>query len=186
MILRRRGLTASATPPISLVLATFSRDYVNGLTATRYHGPVGTTSAEEGLDRWIALFAAATSRAVADAQVYEQAVADIQSRWRERVGRLRGDSAAALLLDALPGAPIVTVQSAAALIGRSAQAVNAAIPRLLQAKILYQTTIGRRNRAFEAAEMIDAFTDLERRLASPAGDTRHSPPARAVPQSRPA
>jgi hypothetical protein len=28
--------------------------------------------------------------------------------------------------------------------------------------------------------MIDAFTDLERRLASPEGDTRHSPPSRAV------
>jgi hypothetical protein len=48
-----------------------------------------------------------------------------------------------------------------------------------------QTTVGRRNRAFEASEMVDAFNALERRLASPAGDTRHSPPARAVPQGRP-
>ncbi len=96
----------------------------------------------------------------------------------------RDVAVAALLLEALPGAPIVTVQSAAALTGRSEQAVNAAIPRLLDAKILQQTTLGRRNRAFEAAEMIDAFTDLERRLASPAGDTRHSPPARAAPQPR--
>jgi Fic family protein len=176
LILRRRGLTANASPPISLVLATWSRDYVSGLTATRHHGPVGSTSAQEGINRWIALFAAATSRAVADARTYEQTVADIQSAWRERVGRLRKDSAAALLLDALPGAPIVTVRSAAALTGRSEQAINAAVPRLLDAKILCQTTLGRRNRAFEAPEMIDAFTDLERRLASPDGDTRHSPP----------
>ncbi|TMC47121.1 MAG: Fic family protein [Chloroflexi bacterium] len=181
LILRRRGLTVNATPPISLVLATWSRDYVSGLTATRHHGAAGSASAQEGIDRWIALFAAATSRAVDDAQTYEQTVADIQSGWRKRIGRLRRDSAAALLLDALPGAPIVTVQSAAVLTGRSEQAVNAAIPRLLEAKILRQTTLGRRNRAFEASEMIDAFTDLERRLASPEGDTRHSPPARPAP-----
>ncbi len=38
------------------------------------------------------------------------------------------------------------------------------------------------NRAFEAAEMIDAFTDLERRLAGPEGDTRVAPPVRRVPR----
>lgn len=184
LILRRRGLTANVTPPISLVLATWSRDYVSGLTATRHHGPAGSSSAQEGINRWIALFAAATSRAVTDALSYEQTVADVESEWRKRLGRLRRDSAVALLLDALPGAPIVTVHSAAALTGRSKQAVNAAIPRLLEAQILRQTTLGRRNRAFEAPEMIDAFTDLERRLASPEGDTRYSPPARAVPGRR--
>jgi Fic family protein len=182
LILRRRGLTANVTPPISLVLATWSRDYVSGLTATRHHGSMGSSSAMEGINSWIALFAAATSRAVADAQTYEQMVAGIKSEWRKRLGRLRRDSAAALLLDALPGAPIVTVHSAAALTGRSEQAVNAAIPGLLKAQILRQTTVGRRNRAFEAPEMIDAFTDLERRLASPGGDTRYSPPSRAVPR----
>jgi Fic family protein len=185
LILRRRGLTVNVTPPISLALATWSRDYVRGLTATRHHEPAGSPSAQEGLDGWIALFAAATSRAVADAETYEQTVAEIKSHWLERLGRVRRDSAAALLLDALPGAPIVTVHSAAALTGRSEQAVNAAIPRLVEAQILDQTTLGRRNRAFEATEMIDAFSDLERRLASPAGDTRQSPPARAVPRRRP-
>lgn len=185
LILRRRGLTVNVTPPISLVLATWSRDYVRGLTATRHHEPTGSPAAQEALSGWIALFAAATSRAVADAQSYEQTVDEIKLGWRERLGRIRRDSAAALLLDALPGAPIVTVRSAAALTGRSEQAVNAAIPRLLDAQILNQTTLGKRNRAFEAPEMIDAFTDLERRLASPEGDTRHSPPARAVPGRRP-
>ena len=45
-----------------------------------------------------------------------------------------------------------------------------------------QTTVGRRNRAFEAPELIDAFTDLERRLASPEGETRSAPPARPAPR----
>jgi hypothetical protein len=34
-----------------------------------------------------------------------------------------------------------------------------------------QVNVGRRNRAFEAPELIKTFTDLERRLASPTGHT---------------
>jgi hypothetical protein len=79
---------------------------------------------------------------------------------------------------------VITVRSAAALIARSEQAVNEAIPRLLDAGVLTQTTVGRRNRAFEAPELIDAFTDLERQLASPDGNTHRSPPGRPAPRRR--
>ena len=75
---------------------------------------------------------------------------------------------------------MITVQSAAAVLGRSQQAVNEAIPRLIDAGVLNQTTIGKRNRAFEATELIDGFTALERQLASPAADTRASLPMRRV------
>lgn len=171
---------------MSLELATWSSDYVNGLSATRYRGPPTSTAAKDGLNRWIGLFAAATRRAVADAQAYEQRVVERQTAWRSRLGRVRADSAADRLIKALPGVPVITVNRAATLIGRSEQAVNQAIPHLTQAGILKQTTLGRRNRAFEAPEMIDVFTDLERRLASPEADTKNSPPTRAVPHQRPA
>jgi Fic family protein len=184
VILRRRGLAPVVVPPVSLTLATWSQDYVNGLTATRYRGEATSQEAIEGLNSWIALFAAATTRAVADAESYEQRVAEVQEAWREALGRPRADSATDRLLRALPGAPVITVQSAAALVGRSEQAINDAIPRLLAAGVLKQTTTGRRNRAFEAVDLIDAFTDLERRLASPDGDTRRSPPGRRVPRRR--
>ena len=58
------------------------------------------------------------------------------------------------------------------------------LQRLVEAGILRQITIGRRNRAYEAPEIIEAFTDLERQLASPAGDTLTSPPARVVSHRR--
>ena len=83
------------------------------------------------------------------------------------MGQVRRNSATELLLLALPGAPLVTVQSAAALIGRSAQAVNEAIPRLVEAGVLKQITVGVRNRAFEAPELIDSFTALERQSGEP-------------------
>jgi Fic family protein len=184
VVLRRRGLAPVVVPPVSLVLATWAQDYFGGLTATRYIGEPDSRAAVDGLDSWIGLFAAATRRAVADAGEYEERVADVQATWRERLGRVRADSAVDRLINALPGAPVLTVQSAAAMIGRTPQAVNEAIPRLVEAGVLTQTSVGRRNRAFEATDLLDAFTDLERQLASPGGDTRRSPPQRRVPQRR--
>jgi Fic family protein len=184
VILRRRGLAPVVVPPVSLVLATWPRDYVNGLTATRYGWDASLPEAVEGLDYWVGLFASAMTRAVEDAEAYEQRVAEVQGAWRKALDRVRANSAVDLLLNALPGAPVITVQSAATLIGRSEQAVNEAIPRLVDAGVLTQTTVGRRNRAFEALDLINAFTDLERQLASPDGDTLHSPPERRVPAPR--
>ena len=67
------------------------------------------------------------------------------------------------------------------LLGRSKPQVNSAVARLESAGILNQVSVGRRNRAFEAREVIEAFTDLERQLASPAGNTLTEPPVRPVP-----
>ena len=70
------------------------------------------------------------------------------------------------------------------LTGRTFQAANLAISRLVEAGVLVQVNVGRRNRAFEAPELIDAFTSLERQLASPGGNTRVSGPVRQVPERR--
>jgi Fic family protein len=181
VMLRRRGLAPNVVPPISLVLATWSQDYVDGLTRTRYRGSPDAPDAIDGMNAWISLFAGACQRAVADAEAYEARVRTVQDAWSERLGRVRKNSAIELLLAALPAAPTITVQSAAAMIQRSQQVVNEAIPRLVEAGVLKQTTVGRRNRAFEATEIIDGFTALERQLASPDADTLRSPPVRRVP-----
>ncbi|HEX4188821.1 MAG TPA: Fic family protein [Solirubrobacteraceae bacterium] len=184
LVLRRRGLAVRVLPPVSLVLATLARDYVGGLTATRYVGSPDSAEAATGMNRWIATFAAACTRSVEDATDFERRASELEAGWRERLGRVRGNSATDLLLHRLAGAPVLTVESAASLIGRTYNPANEAIQRLVQAGILEQITIGRRNRAYEAPEIIDAFNDLERQLASPAGDTRSSRPSRPVPRRR--
>jgi hypothetical protein len=70
------------------------------------------------------------------------------------------------------------------MVGRSFIQTNEAIQRLVHAGILQQVTVGRRNRAFEAPEIIAAFTELERQLASPDGDTLTSEPVRTVPRRK--
>ena len=184
LVLRRRGMSPHFLPPVSLVLATWVNDYVDGLTATRYLGPPDSDIAQGGTNRWMMLFAGATRRAVQDARRFELQVRELQASWTERVGSPRRDSTVRLLLGALPAAPVLTTGTASELTGRTFQAANLAISRLVEAGVLVQVNVGRRNRAFEAPELIDAFTSLERQLSSPGGNTRVSGPARQVPERR--
>lgn len=184
LILRRRGLAPAVVPPVSLVLATLHADYVAGLTATRYAGEPGSAEAVAGINRWVAFFAGCCLRAVQDAEQFEARIDALKTGWRRRVGRVRRNSSVDLLIDLLPGCPIVTVGTAAELLGRSFRVSNLAIEKLAEAGVLTQVKLGRRNRVFEAAEAIDEFTRLERRLASPVADTMAAAPSRRVPSRR--
>jgi len=184
LILRRRGIAPHVVPPVSLVLATLSTDYVAGLTAFRHEGDAASAQAMSGLNRWVALFAGCCTRAVHDSNAYETRIQRIQDAWRAQVGPVRRNSAVDTLLNILPGSPIITVTGAARVLGRSFNAASKAIAQLTAAGVLKQISVGRRNRAFEAPDVIDAFTVLERQLSSPEGDTRISAPMRPVPARR--
>src|SRR6185295_19230001 len=71
VILRRRGVAPRLLPPVSLVLATWSSSYIQALTATRYRGRADSADANQGINEWIALFAAACRRAVDEAEAFE-------------------------------------------------------------------------------------------------------------------
>ena len=113
--------------------------------------------------------------------LFEERVSAIQADWRERLAPVRRGSSVDLLIEALPRTAILTVNQAARILDRSFTAANAAVQELVKAKVLKQVSIGKRNRAFESPEVIAAFTQLERRLASPAGDTHAAAPVRPVP-----
>jgi hypothetical protein len=132
----------------------------------------------------VVFFAEACARSVDDAFDFERRAADIEEAWRARLSQVRANSATDRLLHRIVGAPVLTVSSAATLIGRSFEQTNEAIRRLCLVGILHQIAVGRRNRAFEAPEIIAAFTDFERQLASPEGDTQSRGPARTVPRRR--
>ena len=167
LVLRRRGIAPHYVPPVSLVLATWVNDYVAGLTATRYDGPPDSDDAHEGINRWVMLFAGAARRAVEDAMRFEQRVRELQASWVEKAGSPRRNSTVRRVIEVLPAAPVLTAGTASELTGRSFQAANGAVSVLVEAGVLEQVRVGRRNRAFEAPELIEAFTSLERQLGSP-------------------
>ena len=183
IILRRRELSPVFVPPISLVLAAWSADYISGLTAFRHLDPANSPERSNAAHTWIRTFAGATLRACDDAQAYASPIDDLVENWRAALGATRKGSAVDLLLNVLPGVPLITVDSAARMIDRSKVAAGSAINRLAEAGIVTQRNIGRqRYRVFEAPAVLELFTSLERALASPTGDTATASPVRPVPR----
>lgn len=169
VVLRRRGLAPAFVPPISLVLAALSDDYVNGLMTFRHLSEPDSAERSAAAAEWMRIFAVATNRACRDAQSYSADIDAITAVWRTKLGRVRAGSSTDLLLGILPGAPIMTVESASNLIGRSKARTTDAVNRLADAGILRQRNVGRqRYRVFEATGVLDLFTGLERALANPA------------------
>jgi len=170
VVLRRRGLAPKFVPPISLVLSTWPDDYINGLMTFRHLSEPNSTERSRAATEWLRLFAAATSRSCRDAATYSADIDKITAAWRSKLGRVRAKSSTDLLLRVLPGAPIITVESASKLIGRSKARTTDAVNALANAGVLRQRNIGRqRYRVFEAPDVLDLFTGLERALTNPTG-----------------
>ncbi len=185
MVFRRRGLVKQTLLPVSLILATRSLDYTAGLSAARYTGSWNSPKAISGINQWVATFAAACTTAATGTAGFEQRIADLREKWRRKLGSVRSDAAVFRLIAVLPGMPIVSAETAARAIKRSLPATINAIGRLTDAGILRPVHVGRqRKQVFETPDIIDAFTSLERQLASPLGDTKRAPPARPVPARR--
>jgi Fic family protein len=181
LVLRRRGLAPRFVPPVSLILATNAGAYIAGLVAYRYSGPSEGPIAMSAAIQWIDRFVNELLRACNDADAFAHELELLEKQWRARVGRVRASSATDVLLAALPGIPVLTVETAAGAIGRSAERTNDAVNRLKECGVLRQGSVGRRNRVFEVADLLAAVTALERKLASPAADTDRAKPTRTVP-----
>ena len=188
LVLRRRGICRRFVPPTSLVLATWSKRYVDGLMGTRVVTPPGSPADNEGWSRWIETLAAATRVACAEATRYDATVDEQVEAWRSRVAALptkpRADAAVWALIPWLPAAPLLTAAGAVALTGRSPRAIDGALAQLVEAGVLRTVRGNIRYRVYEAAGVFDLVTDAERALVSPALDTRQARPERPVPARR--
>jgi Fic family protein len=184
LLLRRRGLIASAVPPISLILATHSKSYLAGLNSLCFSEKQPDTQAMEAIGEWLSFFAGCCMRACNEVHGFSDKAETMESRWRKELGSVRKGSALDKLLAVLVGMPVFTVQSASAHLGQSYQSVNLAVERLVEARVAKPLSAARRNRAYEVPDALDAFRAFERQLASPEGDTRIGKPIRPVPYRR--
>jgi Fic family protein len=158
VVLRRRGLTPTFVPPISVVLARDKDRYLEGLTLFR----------EDRLADWVELFATATAEAAILAARYTIRVGGLQGEWRARLRRHsnpRADAAAWSLITVLPAHPVITVPLAVAATGRTKPAVANAIAQMEAAGILTRLTESARNRAWEAHGLLDMIVGLEAGLS---------------------
>ena len=165
VVLRRRGLATAYVPPISVVLAARPDAYRAGLNAFAYDGPPNMAAAEAVRD-WIDEFTAAAGQAAVAAEALATRIDEIVAGWRMRASPVRANSAADLLLEVLPGEPVLSAGEAATLIDRSPAATNAAIDRLTEVGVLAPITQHRWGRVFEARDVLDALTWFENAAAA--------------------
>lgn len=182
IVLQRRGLAPRVVPPISLVLSTWSDSYIEGLTAFRHDGRADSAQRDGALHLWLETFAAAALRACDDAMRYSDRINQLTDEWNQKLGRYRKGSALDLLVERLPGVPLLTPELAAQLTGRSPVAARAAITRLVEAGILrLRPSSSPRSRVLEVPSVIQLLTSLERAPATPGGNTLRERPVRPVP-----
>jgi len=154
VVLRRRGAIARFLPPVSLVLANNADAYVRGLTSYRF--------VDE--NDWYALFSDALRISADGSTAFAERIRTLQEHWREQAGNPRRDSAASRLIELLPSHPVVNLRTAMELTGASDEAVLRAFERLQSAGVIRQTTVGKRNRAFESIGLFALMDEFEREL----------------------
>lgn len=157
IVLRRRGVADAYLPPVSLVLAGEADRYIGGLTSWRAGNE----------DDWHTVFIDALFRAAEGAHRFAAHIGELQERWMEKAGNPRRGSGARHLIELLPSQPILSAKTAAELLGGSDERSRLAIRRLEEAGVLRQTTVGRRNRAWECVGLFDQLDRFERDLGSP-------------------
>lgn len=156
-VLRRRGEVIRYIPPISLVLAAGPATYIDGLGAYR----------EGRSSEWCELFAEQAARAAREAERLAEEIESLEEEWLRRAGRPRSDSAARLLIAALPERPVLDSAIGQQMTGRSHVAVNKALRQLEDLGILRPLNERKWGRAWECDELLDLVEDFEESARSP-------------------
>ena len=170
VVFARRGLAPQFVPPVSVVLARRSEQYVDALQEFAHVGPPDSADRQAAAVAWLETFTSAMAHACDRAAVYRDAVLDLQRQWRRQVGPLRADSSAVRLMRRLPGSPVVTVESASQLIGVSPDRVGPALNTLTAAGVVSPRQIGRRRyRVFEARDVFALWEATDADLAGTLG-----------------
>ena len=155
VILRRRGIAPRFVPPISVVLAARSRQYIGGLEGYR----------EGNVAEWCASFAGGCERAAHLSRELATTIRSLQATWYERAGRPRRDSAAARVITFLPAQPIATAATIRAAIGASHRRALEGLKMLAEAGVVRQISEGDYDRQFAADELFALIESFEDRLS---------------------
>lgn len=155
-VLRRRREIESLVPPISLVLGSAPRNYINGL---------GAYSAGKAAS-WCTTFADAATKATQAASGLTMAIEELQAIWIERLGRPRADATVRRLVESLPAQPVIDVAAGQQLTGRSHVAVGNALRQLQENGVIQKLNERRWGRHWECGELLDLLGRTEKELST--------------------
>ncbi|WP_241977720.1 Fic family protein [Cryobacterium sp. TMS1-13-1] len=148
-MLRAGGVTKNVTVPVSAGLLGDTEGYFAALTAYR-NGDVRPI---------IETIAEAAFAAVINGRRLDKEITSITAGWDATV-QARSDSSVHGLKILLLRQPIVTIAIVCRELGVSEPAADTCIKKLVDAGILSQSTAGRRNRHWQATELLNALDDF--------------------------
>lgn len=154
-VLARRGLASRMLVPVSLVLAAYGDQYIQGLVDFR----------EGQVDQWCAFFASAARLAIDGAGRFEDQLAAMITRWRYE-SEARPDSHLWRACEHTTVTPVFTITSLRDDLSCSNTAATEAIERLEAIGVVRQVSLGRRNRVFLNRAVLRLLDDFERDLLS--------------------
>jgi Fic family protein len=157
VLFRRRSISPSYVPPVSLVLGAKKDAYIAG---------IHNFGADE-VDLWVAQFARAVETASRHAKGFSRDVADLQSEWLRRAEPLRSDAAARALIEHLPSFPVITASIAQELTSRSRVAAIDGLEHLAKADVLTRHRNQRRGDSWEAKELFALLEQFESAIRAP-------------------
>ncbi len=164
VIFYRRGLLRSIVAPLGVGPALATEAHARYLLPYHVGHPVDNVKGFINSGSLFKLCAYYTSVAAQVINLYLDTIDNLEARWRSKLGKLKKDSTAELLLHALPGMPLVTVNSAMKLVNRGFSATNDALRLFYDAGIVGLTHSIQKNRAFVAQEAINIFDKVEHRV----------------------
>lgn len=148
-MLRAGRVTRSVTVPVSAGLLSDTDRYFQALTDYRA-GDVRPI---------VEAMSDAAFAAVENGRQLEREISELAARWRETV-RARRDSSVHRLMHILLQQPVITIKMAAHELGVSEQAAENSVRRLVEAEVIEQSSAGRRNRHWQATEVLTALDDF--------------------------
>jgi Fic family protein len=145
-LLRAKRITRNLTVPVSAALLTNLEGYFEALTEYRQGHP----------EPIVRLIADASFSSTANGRVLVSDLRSIRVRWGERI-RARSDAAAWKVADILIAQPVVDSPLVQERLGVPAMSANRAIERLVTDGVLKEVTGRRRDRIYEAKEVLVAL-----------------------------
>lgn len=111
-------------------------------------------------DAYLQYFSRSCLQSAQSAQAFAEKCEQLVNGWQEQLG-CRSDAASLLVVKALPGMPMFTVEEMAQAVDRSFKRTSVSIAELEGAGIVSNATRGKRNRIFVARDIVDLYANME-------------------------
>jgi Fic family protein len=152
VLLHRLGVTKSVMVPVSAGLLRNTADYFAALDQYRLGDP----------SKIIRVFSEASILAVQNGRALAAELEAVKLNWEDLL-TTRSDSGAKQLLGSLLGQPLITSARAVEILGRTPANAQLAIDKLVEVGILTQSGTAKRNRIWQAEEVLTALNNFAKR-----------------------